>query len=152
MSDTLVRGMPAGAVDLGGSNKAALAGHPVGAIHFGPACSTLWEEQPSLRELYDQACAGLVRAECEAEELRAEVAMLREERNILARAKAAVTEGAEPSCNDSAQAFRERPEPSPHFNAALWKAREALREIQAAVWKTSGELRGMARKALEAAK
>lgn len=31
-------------------------------------------------------------------------------------------------------------------------AREALREIQAAVWKTSGELRGMARKALEAAK
>jgi hypothetical protein len=32
------------------------------------------------------------------------------------------------------------------------EAREALREIQAAVWKTSGELRGMARKALEAAK
>jgi len=32
------------------------------------------------------------------------------------------------------------------------EAREALREIEAAVWKTSGELRGMARKALEAAK
>lgn len=31
-------------------------------------------------------------------------------------------------------------------------AREALREISAADWKTSGELRGMARKALEAAK
>ena len=32
------------------------------------------------------------------------------------------------------------------------EAREALREIEAADWKTSGELRGMARKALEAAK
>lgn len=30
------------------------------------------------------------------------------------------------------------------------EAREALREIQAAGWKTAGELRGMARKALEA--
>jgi hypothetical protein len=59
---------------------------------------------------------SIVRLECENEELRAEVALLREERNILARAKAAVTEGAEPSCNDSAQAFRERPEPSPHLS------------------------------------
>ena len=32
------------------------------------------------------------------------------------------------------------------------EAREALREIQAADWKTAGELRGMARTALEAAK
>ena len=32
------------------------------------------------------------------------------------------------------------------------EAREALREIQAADWKTAGELRGMARRALEAAK
>ena len=84
MSETLVRRMPAGAVDLGGSNKAAAVGYPVGAIHFGPACSTLWEQQPSLRELYDQACAGLVRAECEAEELRATVAMLQEQARILA--------------------------------------------------------------------
>jgi hypothetical protein len=112
--------MPAGAVDLGGSNKAASVGYPVGAIHFGPAHSSLWEEQPSLRELYDQACAGLVRAECEAEELRAEAAMLQEQARILAD---------------------ERDE-----------AREALREIQAAGWKTAGELRGMARRALEAAK
>lgn len=81
---TLVRGMPAGAVDLGGSNKAASVGYSVGAIHFGPGCSTLWEEQPSLRELYDQACAGLVRADCEAEELRATVAMLQEQARILA--------------------------------------------------------------------
>ena len=76
--------MPAGAVDLGGSAKAASVGYPVGAIYFGPACSTLWEEQPSLRELYDQACAGLVRAECDAEELRATVAMLQEQARILA--------------------------------------------------------------------
>ena len=79
MSETLVRGMPAGAVDLGGSNKAASVGYPVGAIHFGPACSTLWEQQPSLRELYDQACAGL----CEAEELRATIALLEGERDLL---------------------------------------------------------------------
>ena len=32
------------------------------------------------------------------------------------------------------------------------EAQEALREIQAADWKTAGELRGMARRALEAAK
>jgi cell division protein FtsB len=44
----------------------------------------LWEEQPSVRELYEQACRGLVRAECEVEELRAEVAMLRAEREIMA--------------------------------------------------------------------
>ena len=80
---TLVGRMPAGAVDLGGSNKAASVGYPVGAIHFGPACSTLWEQQPSLRELYDQACAGLVRAECEAEELRATIALLEAERDLL---------------------------------------------------------------------
>jgi hypothetical protein len=75
---------PAGAVDFGGSAQAASAGYPVGAIHFGPTPSSLWEEQPSLRELYDQACQGLVRAECEADELRAEVAMQREQARILA--------------------------------------------------------------------
>jgi uncharacterized coiled-coil DUF342 family protein len=75
---------PAGAVDFGGSAQAASAGYPVGAIHFGPTPSSLWEEQPSLRELYDQACQGLVRAECEADELRAEAAMLREQARILA--------------------------------------------------------------------
>ena len=80
----LVGEMPAGAVDFGGSAQAASAGYPVGAIHFGPTPSSLWEEQPSLRELYDQACQGLVRAECEADELRAEVAMLREQSRILA--------------------------------------------------------------------
>ena len=83
MNNTLVEERPTGAVDLGGSAQAASVGYPVGAIHFGPACSTLWEEQPSLRELYDQACAGLVRAECEAEELRASLAMVEAERDLL---------------------------------------------------------------------
>lgn len=65
---------------LGGPIQAAPA-HPltVGSVGFGP----MWEDQPSLRELYDQAVSGLVRAEREVEELRAEVALLREERRIL---------------------------------------------------------------------
>jgi hypothetical protein len=56
----------------------------LGNVSFGPA-QTLWEEQPTLRELYEQACAGLVRAECENDELRARVAVLEEEQRILAR-------------------------------------------------------------------
>jgi hypothetical protein len=68
----------AGAVVLGGTG-AASAQLCVGAVGFGPC----WEEEPSLRELYDQACASIVRAETEIEELRAEVALLREEQRIL---------------------------------------------------------------------
>jgi hypothetical protein len=64
---------------------AAQAGpaHPltVGAVGFGPQ----WEEQPTLRELYDQACASIVRAECEIEELRAEVALAEAERIEMAK-------------------------------------------------------------------
>ena len=119
---TLVGRMPAGAVDLGGSAKAASVGYPVGAIHFGPD----WEDDSvqlthkGWSQITDGMAKSIVRLECEAEELRAEVAMLREQARILAY---------------------ERDE-----------AREALPEIQAAAWKTAGELRGMARKALEAAK
>ena len=111
MSQNLVREMLVGRVDFGESAQARSA---------------------SYSAVEEAMARSIVRLECEAEELRAEVAMLREERNILARAKAAVTEGAEPSCNDSAQAFRERPEPSPHFNAALWK--------RAAVWNRAARL------------
>ena len=93
----LVRGMLVGRVNLGG---------------FSQACST------SYSSTEDAMARSIVRLECEAEELRATVAMLQEQARILAR---------------------ERDE-----------AREALREIQAAGWKTAGELRGMARKALEA--
>ena len=72
----------AGAVELGGSAQAASA-HPaytVGEIGFGP----FWEQEPSLRELYDKACASIVRAECEIEELRAEVALLKQGMVMLA--------------------------------------------------------------------
>ena len=55
----------------------------LGAVNFGPA--PLWQESPTLRELYDQACAGLIRMECENEELRAEAAMNAVERGILIR-------------------------------------------------------------------
>jgi peptidoglycan hydrolase CwlO-like protein len=53
----------------------------VGAVGFGPA----WNDEPSLRELYDTACASIVRAECEADELRAEVAMLQEQAQIISQ-------------------------------------------------------------------
>jgi cell division protein FtsB len=52
----------------------------VGEIGFGP----MWSDEPGLRELYDTACASIVRAECEADELRAEVAMLKQAMLLLA--------------------------------------------------------------------
>jgi hypothetical protein len=87
----------------------------VGAVGFGP----IWSDEPSLRELYDTACASIVRAECEADELRAEVAMLKEERDKardtvlkLRRERAAQDaviqsyreEACRESCRDKAQA------------------------------------------------
>lgn len=86
MSQNLVGRMPAGAVDLGGSNKAASAGYPVGAIHFGPA----WEDDSvqlthkGWSQITDGMAKSIVRLECEAEELRATVAMLQEQARILA--------------------------------------------------------------------
>ena len=50
--------MPAGAVDLGGSNKAASVGYPVGAIHFAPSYSAA----------EDAMARSIVRLECEADE------------------------------------------------------------------------------------
>ena len=83
---TLVGRMPAGAVDLGGSNKAASVGYPVGAIHFGPD----WEDDSvqlthkGWSQITDGMAKSIVRLECEAEELRAEVALLQEQARILA--------------------------------------------------------------------
>ena len=66
----------AGAVDLGGSAQAALAQYAhritVGEIGFGPA----WSAEDSM-------AASIIRLEQENQELRAEVALLREEQNIL---------------------------------------------------------------------
>lgn len=69
----------AGAVELGGFIKAAPANCQVGAVGFGPS----WDEEPSLREMYDAACRAIVRVECEADELRAEVALLQSQARII---------------------------------------------------------------------
>jgi hypothetical protein len=66
-------------VELGGSAKAALGGYPIGVVGFGPC----WQDQPTLRELYDIACAAIVRQEAEADELRASAAFLEAERDLL---------------------------------------------------------------------
>ncbi len=67
---------------MGGSLQTAPA-HPltVGEIGFGP----MWSDEPSLRELYDVACASIVRLEQEAEEARATLATWEVERGILVR-------------------------------------------------------------------
>jgi hypothetical protein len=67
-----------GAVEQAGP---AHPGYTVGAVGFG----SCWEQEPTLRELYDIACATIVRQESEAEELRARVAVLEEEQRILTR-------------------------------------------------------------------
>jgi hypothetical protein len=75
-------GGTSGAGDSLGAVANAGPAHPltVGEIGFGP----MWSDEPSLRELYDTACASIVRAECEADELRAEVAMLKQAMLLLA--------------------------------------------------------------------
>jgi len=72
----------AGAVELGGSANAASANFTVGEIGFGPN----WQDdEPNLRQLYDAACRSIVRLECEADELRAENAMLKQGMVLLAK-------------------------------------------------------------------
>jgi hypothetical protein len=68
----------AGAVAFGGP-QAAPANFTVGEIGFGPC----WQAEPSLRELYDLACASIVRAECELEESNARIAVLEAEQRLL---------------------------------------------------------------------
>jgi hypothetical protein len=63
------------AVAFGGHNNAASAHFQVGEIGFGPC----WSAEDSM-------AASIIRLEQENQELRAEVALLHEERNIL-RAK-----------------------------------------------------------------
>jgi hypothetical protein len=74
----------AGAVELGGSAKAAPVNshYEVGAVGFGP----MWhDDEPTLRELYDKACQSIVRLEQEAEETKATLATWEVERGILVR-------------------------------------------------------------------
>ena len=79
----------AGAGTLGGCIQTAPANLTVGAVGFGPAWSDGLYEQA--REagvctacgMADSMAASIVRLECEAEELRAEVALLREQARLL---------------------------------------------------------------------
>jgi len=85
VSNNLVEGMLVGRVDLGGSAQAASVGYPVGAIHFGPA----WEDDSvqlthkGWSQITDGMAKSIVRLECEADELRASVALLQAERDLL---------------------------------------------------------------------
>lgn len=75
----------AGAVSFGGTQKSAPAHFQVGAVGFGPA----WDDDEvqlthaGWKSVTDRMAASIVRLECEAEELRAEVALLREQARIL---------------------------------------------------------------------
>jgi hypothetical protein len=70
----------AGAVELGGSAKAASVNFEVGAVGFGPTWS---DYEEGLREMYDAACRTIVRMECEADELRAANAVAEQERILV---------------------------------------------------------------------
>jgi hypothetical protein len=82
----------------------------VGEIGFGP----MWSDEPTLRELYDVACASIVRLEQEADEARATLATWEVERGILVRElerlremvadERARDEACRESCRDKAQA------------------------------------------------
>ena len=72
----------AGAVAFGGPQQSAPANFQVGAVGFGPS----WQDdEPSLRAMYDAACASIIRLEQENQELRAEIAVAEQERAILVR-------------------------------------------------------------------
>ena len=51
----------------------------VGAVGFGPA----WNDEPSLRDLYEIACQTIVRQDCELSEANARIAVLEAEQAIL---------------------------------------------------------------------
>ena len=72
-------GGQAGAGGRGGHNTAP-ANFTVGAVGFGP----MWSDEEDLRDPYNAACASIVRAEREADDLRAEVAMLKDGMRLLA--------------------------------------------------------------------
>lgn len=58
----------------------------LGSVSFGPAFSPDWrDDEANLRGMYEQACASIIRLECELEEANARIAVLEEEQRILAR-------------------------------------------------------------------
>ena len=64
------------------ANSPAQSSYVVGEVGFGPC----WQDdEPSLRQMYESACQTIVRLECEADELRAEVALAEAERIEMAK-------------------------------------------------------------------
>lgn len=93
----------AGAVELGGFVPAP-AQFQVGAVGFGPWLDDDDEVRlttKGYRQVCDGMAASIVRLEQENEELRAEVALLREEQTILQKQFAAVIEGSLDTSGDS---------------------------------------------------
>jgi hypothetical protein len=91
----------AGAVELGGSAKAAPVNFEVGAVGFGPT----WSDEPSLRELYEIACQTIVRQDCELSEANARIAVLEAEQAILKNKIDCLRDDAcRESCRDKAAA------------------------------------------------
>ena len=75
-------GTSRGGDGIGAVANAAPANFQVGAVGFGPC----WQDdEPSLRAMYDAACASIIRLEQENQELRAESAVAEQERAILVR-------------------------------------------------------------------
>ena len=70
----------AGGVSIGVLGAPSAQSLTVGEIGFGP---TWQDDEPSLREMYDAACATIIRLECEADENKAQLATYEVERGIL---------------------------------------------------------------------
>jgi hypothetical protein len=92
----------AGAVSIGvlGAASAQLS---VGAVGFGPS----WQDdEPTLREMYDAACASIIRLEQENQELRAEVALAEAERIEMAKMLRSERE-AHAKCQNALETYRD---------------------------------------------
>ena len=75
----------------------------VGAVGFGP---TWQDDEPSLRAMYDAACASIIRLEQENQELRAEVALAEAERIEMAKMLRSERE-AHAKCQNALETYRD---------------------------------------------
>ena len=69
-----------GGVGIGVPGAPSEESFTVGAVGFGP---TWQDDEPTLRQMYESACASIVRLECEADENKAQLATYEVERGIL---------------------------------------------------------------------
>ena len=115
-----------------------------------------------LEDQRDFAMSEMERRGCERDKARDTVLRLRKQRAIarnfgeqMERERDEAREDAKRATYDAAQETIKVSTVKSHWIEACRErdeAREALREIEAANWKTSGEIRSMARKALEVKK